>query len=151
MRVKRMARSASPLKVPLFLASTTAPVTCAPLGMAISFSTVTGTTTVASNSSPGFATRELMVVDKTTVMGVPAGTTMGCGGSGAGAFCCDAVDWPAPCCPLSVDGLVEESFFLQPAASPSIAANPSTAHFLFMASPTFRVCMYLSDAAQVLV
>jgi hypothetical protein len=82
------------------------------------------------------ATRELIVVDKTTVTGVPAGTTIGFGGSGAGAGCCDAVDWPAPCCELSVDdGFVEVSPLLQPAANPSTAASPSVAHLLFMLPP----------------
>jgi hypothetical protein len=79
-----------------------------------------------------------MVVDNTTVMGVPAGTTMGLGGSGAG--CCEAVDWPAPCWLLSVDGFVEVSPLLQPAASPSIAASPSVAHLLFMVPPIFWMC-----------
>src|ERR1700719_1987825 len=135
MRVKRIARSASPLKVPCFLASTTAPVTCAPLGMAVRPSTITGSATVASNSSPGLATRGVIVVDNTTVMGVPAGTTIGCGGSGAD--CCDEADWPAPCCSLSVDGFVALSPLLQPTANPSSAASPSVAHLLFMVPPIF--------------
>jgi hypothetical protein len=79
------------------------------------------------------ATRELIVVDSTTVMGVPAGTTIGLGGSGAGFW--DAADWSAPCWLLSVDGLVEVSPLLQPAASPSTAASPSVAHLLFMVPP----------------
>src|ERR1700687_4586972 len=130
-----MARTASPLKVPCFLASTTLPVTCVFFGIAVRPSTTTGSETVASNSSPGLATRELMVVDKTTVIGVPAGTTMGRGGSGAD--CWDAADGPAPCWLLSVDGLVEVSPLLQPAASPSNAASPSVAHLLFIVPPIF--------------
>src|SRR5258708_14098173 len=130
-----MARTASPLKVPCFLASTTVPVACAPFGMAVRPPTITGSATVASNSSPGLATLELMVLVKTTVIGVSAGTTIGRGGSGAG-FCASA-DWVAPCWLLSVDGLVEVSPLLQPAASPSVAASPSIAHLLFIVPPHF--------------
>jgi len=92
------------------------------------------------NSSPGLATLELMVLVKTTVIGVSAGTTIGRGGSGAG-FCALA-DWLAPCWLLSVDGFVEVSPLLQPAASPSVAASPSIAHLLFMVPPFFLECEF---------
>src|SRR5271165_717238 len=148
-RVSFTAKSACPLKVPCFFEFTTVPVTCAPLGMATSLSTLMSSATLPVNSSPGLATRELMVLDKITGIEVPAGTTKGFGGSGGGVGCCAVVDCPEPCCPLSVDGLLEEPFLLQPAAIPSTAVNPNSAHFLFMVSPTFQVFVFSSDAAKV--
>ena len=101
--------------------------------------------TLDSNSSPGFAVRELMVEDRITGSWVPAGTTMGFGGSGGGAGVCTAADGAAPCCALSAGELVEVSPLLHPAAIANPAISANAAHFLFMKFPHFgvRSCIVL--------
>src|SRR5215831_15746660 len=117
--------------------------------MATSPSTRMSVATLPSNSSPGFAVRELIVEERITGSSVPAGTTKGFGGggggsgTGAGAGWCCAVVWSAgPGCEpdwlLSVD---EFPFLPHPAASPNMTAITTAAHLLFMMFPHV-LCAY---------